>query len=480
MTVGKPDFNLNSFGVKYLSKDEVQEFLEKRQGESIRTVGETKTKPLGRSGRKASKQIIDQKNDHSPASDSKLSPPKPKVVSDSLFGQARERVGEGGGTGSVGRKFTEHTPEKIKPDANTRSVFNSSTYGYGGENKVREQFKQGDEGKGKAPPLNAYSDDGSGQEFKGVGSKGRKWLNENKPEKDEKARGKKESTGISPPKLADAPKDVTGKETTVGQKKIRVGVGEKAHEKLQETGGVGERRYASDRKSPHSLPAENKRKKEAAAARKLGIAQSKVHGLKRRQEIDALGKSSDIIMDMNIMKLNLMNKKDEWDKNERNNENRSRRGRGSPDKSKLPFGTKQQMLHSQAVSGSGKGLKTRENLNPKPIDPKKQTFGEDSEEYGKIYDIQNERTLKSQADETVFKAISLKLDLMKDVKSKRHNYTKLTSAGKNPAKKSPNASEALGAAYASGKMTENSVDADTNTETGATGKPKGSVADQYT
>ena len=29
MTVGKPNFNLNSFGVKYLSKDEIQEFLEK-------------------------------------------------------------------------------------------------------------------------------------------------------------------------------------------------------------------------------------------------------------------------------------------------------------------------------------------------------------------------------------------------------------------------------------------------------------------
>jgi hypothetical protein len=29
MTTGKPDFNLNSFGIKYLSKDEVQEFLQK-------------------------------------------------------------------------------------------------------------------------------------------------------------------------------------------------------------------------------------------------------------------------------------------------------------------------------------------------------------------------------------------------------------------------------------------------------------------
>ena len=52
MTVGKPDFNLNSFGVKYLSKDEVQEFLEKRtQGESIRSQGETRTRPLGTSGK---------------------------------------------------------------------------------------------------------------------------------------------------------------------------------------------------------------------------------------------------------------------------------------------------------------------------------------------------------------------------------------------------------------------------------------------
>ena len=30
MAVGKPDFDLNSFGVKYLSKDQVQNFLENR------------------------------------------------------------------------------------------------------------------------------------------------------------------------------------------------------------------------------------------------------------------------------------------------------------------------------------------------------------------------------------------------------------------------------------------------------------------
>jgi hypothetical protein len=34
MTVGKPNFNLNSFGIKYLSKDEVQEFLKKKDKEN--------------------------------------------------------------------------------------------------------------------------------------------------------------------------------------------------------------------------------------------------------------------------------------------------------------------------------------------------------------------------------------------------------------------------------------------------------------
>ena len=29
MPTGKPNFNLNSYGIKYLSKDEVQEFLNK-------------------------------------------------------------------------------------------------------------------------------------------------------------------------------------------------------------------------------------------------------------------------------------------------------------------------------------------------------------------------------------------------------------------------------------------------------------------
>ena len=640
MTVGKPDFNLNSFGVKYLSKDEVQEFLNK------------KDKVDDSTGKYGGNSTVKPNADISPPYTPNLANPK----------MEQNPKGRGEHVPNV----TNNEAPKIKPDANTKYVFNEPTYG------IPDTRKRQTSGEGETGAI-------------GTGT----------------ANDTRKLTGSAVGNVGNAPEGVKNTvQSKQGKRNVKVGVGAQAKEVFDATSGKGEKFYAKDRKEDNSIEGENrqnkkdevtrgkklkltkleqakialdeaearekkikkpyvegdkntpediptkgtdvednvstqgepnkpkfvperpktgtydniadnketaKRKKEsaaAAAAAKLAkekpIDWKKTHGA-RRQRVEehrserGLKNASNIIMDMAIMKLDLMkdaqdgkgagkpwndnldygspqtsatersetnvsnyiddykgeeepdgttfekldevgshdddewhksttpkdraawvknmtgkqplkgakftpkiaknsaetvfktislkldlmNKKDEWDKNERNNENRSRRGRGSPDKSKLPFGTKQEMLHSQAVSGSGKGLKTRENLNPKPIDPKKQTFGEDSEEYGKIYDMQNE-TLKSQADETIFKAISLKLDLMKDVKSKRHNYTKLTSAGKNPAKKSPNASEALGAAYASGKMTENSVDADTNTETGATGKPKGSVADQYT
>ena len=160
-----------------------------------------------------------------------------------------------------------------------------------------------------------------------------------------------------------------------------------------------------------------KKKKETAKKKKvvpkegqLTPAQIKAYRAERQAKKDTVAKSNDIIATMNILKLDLMNKKDDWDKNERENERRSRGGGGSPDYNKIPFGVKQDMLHGQAVQTgrSGKGLKG------KKINPKNQTFGEDAEEYGKIYDRQNE-TLKSQAEETIFKAISLKLDLAKDL-----------------------------------------------------------------
>ena len=421
MTVGKPDFDLNSFGVKYLSKDEIQEFIDKRtQGESIGTKTE-----LGDAKQMTSRGTTSGRTNISSVSSTSgiESRPHPK-----LFGQHREVVGEGGGTGSVGRKFTEKKPEPIKPTESTVSVFNSPSYG---TTERMKKPKTTDPSEGKIPSPEQV---GSKRPYEHVGAKGEKYLKETSPKKERTGNtdsGSKEGI-LKPSKLGDAPKDVKGKETKIGQKKIRVGVGEKAHEKLEEVGGVGDKRYAADKKSPYSEASERKRERESTQSKKLGAAQSKVHELKRRRDIEALGtakKSDDIIMDMNILKLDLMNKKEEWDKNERNNEKRSRRGRGSPDKSKLPFGVKQEMLHSQGVSRSGTGRKGRK------INPKTQTFGEDVEEYGEIYDRQNE-ALKSQAEETIFKAISLKLDLSKMDYNTEGQYPHVN---KDPKKKLPTA-----------------------------------------
>ena len=485
MTVGKPDFDLNSFGVKYLSKDEIQEFIDKRtQGESIGTKTE-----LGDAKQMTSRGTTSGRTNISSVSSTSgiESRPHPK-----LFGQHRETVGEGGGTGSVGRKFTEKKPEPIKPTESTVSVFNSPSYG---TTERMKKPKTTDPSEGKIPSPEQV---GSKRPYEHVGAKGEKYLKETSPKKERTGNtdsGSKEGI-LKPSKLGDAPKDVKGKETKIGQKKIRVGVGEKAHEKLEEVGGVGDKRYAADKKSPYSEASERKRERESTQSKKLGAAQSKVHELKRRRDIEALGtakKSDDIIMDMNILKLDLMkgkkdplgerlgsvigkpknitndgvadyekgddndffslddkalksqaeetifkaislkldlmNKKEEWDKNERNNEKRSRRGRGSPDKSKLPFGVKQEMLHSQGVSRSGTGRKGRK------INPKTQTFGEDVEEYGEIYDRQNE-ALKSQAEETIFKAISLKLDLSKMDYNTEGQYPHVN---KDPKKKLPTA-----------------------------------------
>ena len=92
-------------------------------------------------------------------------------------------------------------------------------------------------------------------------------------------------------------------------------------------------------------------------------------------------------------------KKDDWDKNERDNERRSGRGgrggSGDGDKSgdhSHSFKDIQEMLHHQGSSRgeAGQGYET-EN-----IDPKKQTFDADDEEYKNIYERQSNSMLKSR------------------------------------------------------------------------------------
>ena len=100
-------------------------------------------------------------------------------------------------------------------------------------------------------------------------------------------------------------------------------------------------------------------------------------------------------------------KKDDWDKNERDNERRSGRGgRGDGDKSddhSRSFKDVQEMLHHQGSSRGAAG----QGIGGANIDPKKQTFGEDDEEYKEIYERQANSTLKSRISKAEW-------DLMKD------------------------------------------------------------------
>ncbi len=98
--------------------------------------------------------------------------------------------------------------------------------------------------------------------------------------------------------------------------------------------------------------------------------------------------------------------------------------------------------------------------------------------------------LKRSTDETIFKAISLKLDMMKGfggieeapkgIQGKRFVKPNMASAGKNPAVKPPNAGGIQNKLETIQNESSNTVDPEKNTETGVTGKPKGSVASQYT
>jgi hypothetical protein len=315
MTVGKPDFNLNSFGIKYLTKDEVQEFLEKYEiphGKD-QTALATERDKKG-TGFKTSE-----------SANALQTPVTPKVA---------EKP-------AVATNQTISAPNAAgdkKLEGGTRSHFNSETYGYEGH-QIKPLHGTGDKDKygnrpkitekpsvtkkpdeGENPPV-SYKNERTGGTTTGsphiegknpTGHTGYGIQTGNKkktPEKIEhdatEALGRKRkepnrkgqespTKGISIPSgHADAPKDVKGEETSdpYGKergKKYRVGVGVKAHEKLQEN-PIGEKRYAPDKKSPHSKEKETASKKEAAKRKKLGAAEGRVLEMKRQKLIDEGG-----------------------------------------------------------------------------------------------------------------------------------------------------------------------------------------------
>lgn len=459
MPTGKPDFNLNSYGVKYLSKEEVQEFLQKREGEKIGTKVE-----LGDSKQLTSRGTRSSRTEVPSASSTSNIGHRPHP---SLFGQARESIGDGlhGQRPAQGRKLSEKLPEKSKPteetisapnaagdeklQGGTRSVFNSPTYGT--PIKAKPQLGRDAQGNETTKP-----DEGEIPKLQNeqLGSRVSSQKEKELDEKTETKRGGSVKGRKNPSKVGDAPSNVKGKESKVGQKKVRVGVGEKAHEELERRDGVGEKRYAADPDSPYSKRTEKRQQKEQAQARKLGIAQSKLQEAKRRKQIEALGtakKSNDIITEMNIMKLNLMKKDDPcWegyeaigmkDKDGKQVPNCVPKGdKKKAEEEKKPLnkpmrddGNKKFKVYVRDPS-TGNIVTVRfgdPNMEIKRDSPERRSSFRARHKCSEQKDITSaaywsckmwEKTssvsdnIGKSADETIFKAISLKLDLTKTLK----------------------------------------------------------------
>ncbi len=285
MTVGKPNFNLNSFGVKYLSKDEIQEFLEKRtQGESIRSQGETRTRPLGTSG-KPMDSGARQAGQHRGSTaglkqgeftpslagrnqiDTTINTPKPEAekpaTATSSTISAPNAAGDKKLQGGTRSQFMSR--ENTTPKSNYAKQIAGDIKESGGKvdesgiiSSGGDQSVSGD-GKGKRvpahriKPLYGKNPDGSDKDDSKatpppkpkaeslgtmIGSKneGNK-KEEDQPSKEKKTQtgGARKQTGLKnlPLPVGDAPKGTKSETELIGGRNTQVGVGSKAHKKLE-------------------------------------------------------------------------------------------------------------------------------------------------------------------------------------------------------------------------------------------------------
>lgn len=241
MPTGKPDFNLNSYGVKYLSKEEVQEFLEKQtkvynyepptgqDQAALRAERAKKPKETFQASESAKKLVSEVK----PAETT----PEPKAISSTISAPnaAGDKELQGG----------------------TRSVFNDDKYGVP---------RRG--GSLKNPTHSA-----------GRGTSG--YIKDKQPTQSNPERS---GAGNAPSTLPKGNKT----DMKVGRRKVTVGTGEKGKKEFDEKEGKGETWYAADDKQPNSELGVKRQQKKDKKSKKIGIEQSKIHEEKRRKDIETL------------------------------------------------------------------------------------------------------------------------------------------------------------------------------------------------
>lgn len=278
MPTGKPNFNLNSYGVKYLSKDELQEFLQKREGEKIgvgsepETVTSSRQKPVS----KRPTRDIDPKTG---------------------FGQARELIGSSdhGKTPAEGRKLSEKLPEKAKPTKDTKTYFRNPDFV---TQKIRRLPKPDDDGTKPSTAPRAQQERLGGEtkaEHKQIEAKHKVPPAKTPKRTGEGAGGEQGQTGVKklPPQLGHAPKELQHKKEKIDSRNLRVGEGKETHDEFRKREGIGEapppaKITVGGKRVDNTEANQAKLQAEEARKRKIRGIESKITEAKHRESIDRL------------------------------------------------------------------------------------------------------------------------------------------------------------------------------------------------
>ena len=519
MPTGKPDFNLNSFGIKYLSKDEVQEFLEKRtQGEEIGSKGDRSQtavvantpkglqKPVSaRPTRNVDPQTGFTSNAPTPptqaavATDStvndvntgnkKLKTPskkleggtrsvftsreKPKKLSnrerhlrEDIESSPKTRLNNRGETvqdgnrkvdesGVIGGQSLQGTKQKLmqKPQPTTEpneGVQSRTREQVGGIIGDREYSKEG-EGKKVQLDSNSRFNPKTNQPEKLTESKARlasgqtNTNSEGKKKKQHKMAKRTTKLDSKQEKntAGDAPEGVETETQNIGGSNVKVGVGVDAHKKLQEDNVGGLRRAQRVRSGTGH---EGKNIGRGKGERKDSNLNDMSDTSKRAKDHDTRGKKykwendedkagynaikqvkhskTGKMVNDRVAQIKYLNSMDEkYKRSVTEQPKRSTAGQKIIDEMSKKKKKSNDIITDMNIIKldlmKGKKYLKRERLGSVIGKPKNVTNdGVADYEKGDDNDFfsLDDKALKSQAEETIFKAISLKLDLMKDSK----------------------------------------------------------------
>ena len=412
MPTGKPNFNLNSYGVKYLSKEEVQEFLEKQ------TKVYNYEPPTGQ--------------DQAALRSERAKKPKGTLQASE---SAKKLISE--------VKPAEATPEP-KVTRNSKFVFNDPKYGVP-DTRKRQTTGHGESGvvSPNTTALDTRTSTGTA-----IGNKG----------------GREGGVG-------NAPEELTGSDVTSskqGNRNVAVGVGEKGKEVFDKKEGVGEK--YEKRYHPDGKPITQKQRKE-----KL---QKETEAKEKREKETKLNQALQKLEREKQQKKKIPQKTGKGDKNQDTEDYN-------------PQGDTESNIETESEASFRKRSEENERKRKEAEAKKKKKKLSDDERMTNIVEEYRSGRVLGKSNDIITEMNIMKLDMMnkldtspKGMKGQKFVRGSMASAGRKPATKLPNAGGVqdkleIMRDEAPKETPEKQAKDKKLLETGATGKPSGSVANRY-